>query len=175
MPRSYLVGWGYAFKAFYKSYRKSKIQRKIWRKLVHKKYYWLTTEERVESHKKCLDALGELGKNMFPNGIPFDDYDYSEMNDYDEEIKTNKEIILDYCDNIQTGDIDHLQGCINVRNALRNTELGYKELLNRLDGSCPSSVGLDDHVVLCYETINDNLSNDEKYDQCKRCWAKVLA
>ena len=69
MTRPYLVGWGYALRAFFKSYRKSKIQRKIWRQLVHKKYYWLTTEERIESHRKCLGALGELGKIIFPDVI----------------------------------------------------------------------------------------------------------
>jgi len=52
MSRPYLVGWGYALKAFFKSYRKSKIQRKFWRQLIKKKYYWLTTEERIESNKK---------------------------------------------------------------------------------------------------------------------------
>ena len=151
MARPYLVGWGYALRAFFKSYRKSKIQRKIWRQLVHKKHYWLTTEERIESHRKCLGALGELGKIIFPDVIK----------------QTNKEIILEYCDNVQTGDMDHLQSCIDVRNALRNTNIDHNELLNRLDGSCASSVGLDDYEGLCYETDGDHL--------CKRCWEKVLA
>jgi len=93
----------------------------------------------------------------------------------DKEEETNKEIILEYCDNIQTGDMDYLQKCIDVRDALRNTKIDHKELLNRLDGSCPSASGLEDHVGICYETVDDDLSNEEKYDQCKRCWKKVLA
>ena len=89
MPRPYFVGWGYALKAFFKSFRKSKIQRNFWRQLVQKKYYWLTTEERVESNKKCLETLGELGKKMFPNGISkdyLDDY-YGEDDYISEEVR----------------------------------------------------------------------------------------
>lgn len=78
-------------------------------------------------------------------------------------MKTNKEIILEYCDNVQTGDIDHLQSCIDVRNALRNTELSHERLLDRLDGPCPSSMGLNDHIGLCYTTeynrIQQNTTN----------------
>jgi hypothetical protein len=149
MPRPYLVGWGFALKVFVKSYRKSKIQRKFWRQLVKKKYYWFTDEERVESNKKCLGILGELGKIIFPQ-------------------KTNKEIILEYCDNIQTGDIDYLQSCIDVRESLRDGGIRYY-----LD-HCPSAYGLDDYIGLCEESADDNMSNQEKINQCERCWDRVL-
>jgi len=60
MPRPYLVGWGYALKAFFKSYRKSKIQRKFWKQLVKKKYYWYTDEERIKANKKCMNELRKI-------------------------------------------------------------------------------------------------------------------
>ena len=43
-------------------------------------------------------------------------------------MKTGKEIILNYCDNIKTGDIDHLQACINIRESLRRNE-NYRSYL----------------------------------------------
>jgi len=42
--------------------------------------------------------------------------------------KTRKEIILNYCDNIKTGDIDHLQACIDIRESLRRNE-NYRSYL----------------------------------------------
>ena len=76
MPRPYLVGWGYALKAFFKSYRKSKIQRKFWRQLIKKKYYWYTDKERVESNKKCtvINKNIEFKYNEDDNDLFYDDY-----------------------------------------------------------------------------------------------------
>jgi len=79
-------------------------------------------------------------------------------------MKTGKEIILDYCENVQTGDIDHLQACIDIKELLRKNEDDRIYLISR----CPSSFGLN-YIGLC--EINDIGFYEE---QCKECWDKAL-
>jgi len=74
MPRPYLVGWKYAFEALFKTYRKSKIQRKFWKQLVKKKYYWLTDEERIESNKKCCVVNKDIVFTYNEDDLFSDDY-----------------------------------------------------------------------------------------------------
>jgi len=65
MPKPYVIGWYEAFKAL-NSWRKHDgwrimwRRRRIWLGLVKKRYYWVTTEERVESMQRFIDAMGEL-------------------------------------------------------------------------------------------------------------------
>jgi len=131
-------------------------------------------ESNMYSKEEWFKIFGAL-LNV-KNKEQFDmDWEYSKCKMSKElKLKTNREIILDYCANVQTGDIDHLQKCIDAHDALNNTSLDHKELSNRLDGSCPSSMGLDNHIGLCYGTANNNLSNQNKYDLCKRCWEDAL-
>jgi hypothetical protein len=87
MSKPYLIGWYYALKAFFKTFYWHKARRNMWIGLVKKKYYWYTTEELLESNKKCLGTLEELGRKAFPNGIPEyeHNYRYNEMEDYYED------------------------------------------------------------------------------------------
>ena len=92
MPRPYLVGWGYALRVYFKTFKRAKASRRMWIKLVKRKYYWLTTEERVESNKKCLGTIAELGRKAFPNGISkdyLDDY-YEEIEEEYDRLQTKK-------------------------------------------------------------------------------------
>jgi len=84
-------------------------------------------------------------------------------------MKTGKEIILDYCDNIKTGDIEHLQGCINIRESLRR----YENDRNYLISYCPSAFGLDDFTGDC-EIENVGIDFKEQLKQCEKCWDRAL-
>jgi len=108
MPRPYLVGWKYAFEAYFRTFKRTKASRSMWIKLVKKGYYWLTTEERVEANKKCFGAISELGKNMFPNGISKDDYRYSYNCDEDDNDITEeeREILLQYRKDKKEGKVE---------------------------------------------------------------------
>ena len=83
-------------------------------------------------------------------------------------MKTGKEIILDYCDNIETGDIDHLQSCIDIREALRNNGD-----INYLYYHCPGNYGIDDFIGEC-EIITVDRNHQEQLKQCKKCWDRAL-
>ena len=73
-------------------------------------------------------------------------------------MKTGKEIILNYCDNIQTGDIGHLQACIDIRESLRdNGDINY------LYDHCPSDC-----------EIKNVIDFKEQLKQCKKCWNRAL-
>jgi len=76
---------------------------------------------------------------------------------------TGKEIILNYCNNIKTGDIDYLQSCIDIINALENNDKTH------LISHCPSAFGLEEFIGLC-ETYDEN--NEE---QCSKCWDEALS
>ena len=84
-------------------------------------------------------------------------------------MKTGKEIILNYCDNIKTGDIDHLQACINIRESLRRNE-NYRSYLY---DHCPGAFGLDDFIGDC-EIENADIGSKEQLKQCKKCWNRAL-
>ena len=84
-------------------------------------------------------------------------------------MKTGKEIILNYCDNIKTGDIDHLQACINIRESLRRNE-NYRSYLY---DHCPGAFGLDDFIGDC-EIENADIGSKEQLKQCKECWNRAL-
>ena len=76
-------------------------------------------------------------------------------------MKTGKEIILNYCDNIQTGDIGHLQACIDIRESLRdNGDINY------LYDHCPGEFGLDDFTGDC--EIKNVIDFKEQLKQCKK-------
>jgi len=83
-------------------------------------------------------------------------------------MKTGKEIILDYCDNIKTGDIDHLQACIDIRESLRD-----KSDINYFYDHCPSAFGLDDFTGDC-EIENVGIDSKEQLKQCRKCWDRAL-
>ena len=85
-------------------------------------------------------------------------------------MKTGKEIILDYCDNIKTGDIDHLQSCIDIRESLRRD----KNDRNYLISHCPGAFGLDDFIGDC-KIKNVGIDSKEQLKQCEECWDKALS
>lgn len=82
-------------------------------------------------------------------------------------MKSGKEIILEYCDNVKTHDIDHLQSCLDNANDIRaNKYLEYE-----LSG-CPSSYGLKEWDGLCFE--EEVKGYKAQCEQCKRCWIQAL-
>ena len=83
-------------------------------------------------------------------------------------MKTGKEIILEYCDNIKTGDIDHLQACIDIRESLRRDENDRNYLISH----CPGEFGLDDFTGDC--EIKNVIDFKEQLKQCKECWNRAL-
>ena len=83
-------------------------------------------------------------------------------------MKTGKEIILDYCNNIKTGDIDRLQACIDIRESLRKDDKDRNYLVSH----CPGTFGLDNFIGEC-EIENFELGYDS-IKQCKKCWDKAL-
>ena len=84
-------------------------------------------------------------------------------------MKTGKEIILDYCDNIKTGDIDYLQACIDIRESLRRDENDRNYLISH----CPGAFGLDDFIGDC-EIGNVDIGSKEQLKQCVKCWDRAL-
>lgn len=78
----------------------------------------------------------------------------------------SKEIILNYCSELKTNDIDYLQ------NALENKSLIEHKEFHLLNG-CPSNYGLDDHVGLCeIEDVGNEFKKQEA--QCLSCWKQAL-
>lgn len=74
MPRSYLGGWYHALKVR-RAWRKKfsgtvkKNRMRMWRRMVKRRYFWKTPEERVEGMQKFIDGLKELGKTLsIPDG-----------------------------------------------------------------------------------------------------------
>jgi len=84
-------------------------------------------------------------------------------------MKTNKEIILNYCDNIKTGDIYHLQGCIDIRESLRKDDKDRNYLVSH----CPGTFGLDNFIGEC-EKENVSINSKEQLKQCELCWDIAL-
>jgi len=80
-------------------------------------------------------------------------------------MKTGKEIILEYCNNIKTGDIDHLQACIDIRESLRRNDKDKNYLISH----CPNVFGLDDFIGEC-EKENVGIDSKEVLKQCEKCW-----
>ena len=69
MPRPYFIGWYYALISLskiikVKRLKPKKLRYKFWKKQVQKKYFWLTTEERIEQNKKCCDELRKITWNI---------------------------------------------------------------------------------------------------------------
>lgn len=77
-----------------------------------------------------------------------------------------KELILHYCKNVETHNIDHLQQAIENE---RYIESGEYDMLN----GCPSTYGLDDYVGLC-ETEDVGEEYEKQKKQCLNCWKKAL-
>jgi len=84
-------------------------------------------------------------------------------------MKNGKEIILKYCDNIKTGDINHLQACIDIRESLRRNDKNRNYLISH----CPSAFGLDEYIGEC-EKENVGIDSKEVLKQCEKCWDKAL-
>ena len=69
MPRPYFIGWYYALISLSKiikvnRLKPKKLRYKFWKQQVKKKYFWLTTEERIEQNKKCFDELRKITWNI---------------------------------------------------------------------------------------------------------------
>lgn len=78
-------------------------------------------------------------------------------------IKTGKEIILNYCKNIKTHSIQHLEDCLFIEETIEYYD-DINELLVRLSDSdyCPADFGLDNFKHEC----NDEFYIDEQYIKC---------
>lgn len=82
-----------------------------------------------------------------------------------------KDIILKYCDTVETHDINHLENCLDNGRLIKelnndiNIDYGYF-------CGCPSSCGLDFYFEgLCHiEDVDDNLQDK----QCEQCWKEAL-
>lgn len=81
-------------------------------------------------------------------------------------MKTGRDIILEYCKNVSTNDIDYLQGCNDVVLSLERDGVNY-----HFD-HCPSSYGIDNFFN--GDCAEHEVSQDEQDDQCKRCWERAL-
>lgn len=81
-------------------------------------------------------------------------------------MKTGRDIILEYCKNVSTNDIDYLHGCNDVVLSLEREGVNY-----HFD-HCPSSYGIDNFFNGDCE--EHEVSQDEQDDQCKRCWERAL-
>jgi hypothetical protein len=96
-------------------------------------------------------------------------------------MKTGKEIIMNYCKNVQCHDIDHLSNCEDVLIELRKVDKGKEFEYTNVD-VCPSSYGLDDFVGTCQlskenEDTYDCLANtdwDKMCEFCQKCWLQAL-
>jgi len=84
-------------------------------------------------------------------------------------MKTGKEIILEYCDNIKTGDINHLQACIDIKESLRRNDKDRNYLISH----CPNAFGLDEYIGEC-EKENVGIDSKEVLKQCEKCWDRAL-
>ena len=87
-------------------------------------------------------------------------------------MRSGKEIVLEYCANIETHDVDHLVSCLDNEKDIKSGEYlkdGYE-----LSG-CPASYGLDglDELnELCFKEETKNFK--EQYEQCRKCWIQAL-
>lgn len=81
-------------------------------------------------------------------------------------MSSGKEVVLSYCQNIQTHDIDHLQNCLDNERLIK--EGNYEQL-----SGCPSNYGLDDHVGLC-EIEDVGQDYKKQSEQCLKCWKQAL-
>lgn len=82
-------------------------------------------------------------------------------------MRSGEEIILEYCDNVETHDIDHLVSSLdNAKDIRAKNHLEYE-----LSG-CPSSFGLDEWDGLCFEEEVEGYK--AQCEQCKKCWIQAL-
>jgi len=82
-------------------------------------------------------------------------------------MKTGRDIILEYCKNVSTNDIDYLQGCNDVVLSLEREGVNY-----HFD-HCPSSYGIDNFFD--GDCSEHEVDEKEQDDQCKRCWERALS
>lgn len=84
-------------------------------------------------------------------------------------MKSGKEIVLNYCKEVLTNDIDHLQSCKDNEIDIKSGK--YLKDNYELSG-CPSNYGLDEVDGLCFEEEVKGYQNQKK--QCISCWKKAL-
>ena len=77
-------------------------------------------------------------------------------------MKTGKEIILNYCENVKTDSVEHLEVCNDIKEDLKNNT--RKHLIYH----CPSAFGLNNFTGLC-EIYDENTD-----EQCSKCWDEAL-
>ncbi|MED3550179.1 hypothetical protein [Cytobacillus praedii] len=77
-------------------------------------------------------------------------------------MRKGKDIGIEYCSNLVTQDIDHLQSCLDNERDIKNGKY------NGLSG-CPSTFGMDNFDGLCFEEEIKGLSQ-----QCRNCWKTAL-
>lgn len=84
-------------------------------------------------------------------------------------MRSGEEIVLEYCDKVETHDIEHLQSSHDNAREIRNGNYLKWEL-----SGCPSSFGLSEEEWqgLCYE--EEVKGYKAQCEQCKNCWIKAL-
>ena len=70
-------------------------------------------------------------------------------------MRKGKEVMIEYCENVLSHSVEHLESCLEVERGLKNDS--YIDL----DSHCPSSYGLDNYEGEC-EFISEC--------SCERCW-----
>ena len=84
-------------------------------------------------------------------------------------MRSGKEIVLEYCETVETHDINHLHSSIENGRDIKSGE--YLEDKYELS-SCPSAYGLDEWDGLCFE--EEVKGNKAQGEQCRKCWLQAL-
>lgn len=84
------------------------------------------------------------------------------------ECATGKEVVINFCENVETHDIDYLENVLNNLHVLKKNQP-----VADLSG-CPSSYGLEYYEGLCFQEDTKNMSLKEKEKMCNDCWRKAL-
>lgn len=84
------------------------------------------------------------------------------------QCSTGKDIVINYCKNIETHDVEYLERALN-----NLTILEKNGAIENLEG-CPTNYGLESYEELCFQTDTEYMSNKEKEKMCDECWRKAL-
>lgn len=87
-------------------------------------------------------------------------------------IKAGKELIIEYCKNIKTNSIEHLEACKEVEGGLAQT-LTKDIFIDYLDGHCPCNYISDSYKNQIIDECDISQSQIDISD-CLTCWEKAL-
>ena len=100
-------------------------------------------------------------------------------------MKTGKEIILNYCENVSSDRIDHLKDCEDIKHNLMQNEYNEKDLTDHcITSFIPEDFNgfvelcLTNPIVHCDVHPGCHQGDriiEEKFKQCRICWENALA